>query len=211
MAMILCLARRIPEAADFARSGLWQTWGPGLFLGPDLGGAKIGIVGAGRIGLAVAHRAHAFGTHILYHDRVRQIEIEQELDAQALNFNDLLEQADIVTLHVPLTDQTYHMISHDELGIMKTSALLINTSRGPVVHTEALLEALREGAINAAGLDVTDPEPLPASHPLYELQNCLITPHIASAGTATRTRMAQMAVDNLIAGLEGAALPHSVV
>ena len=128
-----------------------------------------------------------------------------------MNFKDLLEQADIITLHVPLTDQTHHMISHSEFSIMKPSALLINTSRGPVVHTEALFEALRDGTITAAGLDVTDPEPLPSSHPLYELQNCLITPHIASAGTATRTRMAQMAVDNLIAGLEGATLPHTVV
>jgi glyoxylate reductase len=128
-----------------------------------------------------------------------------------LDFKDLLAQADIVTLHVPLTDQTHHLISHDEFGMMKPTALLINTSRGPVVHTEALLEALREKTISAAGLDVTDPEPLPASHPLYELEKCLITPHIASAGTTTRTRMAQMAVDNLIAGLEGATLPHSVV
>ncbi|MCK4961422.1 MAG: D-glycerate dehydrogenase, partial [Anaerolineales bacterium] len=125
-------------------------------------------------------------------------------------FEELLTEADITTLHVPLTKQTHHLISYPQLKLMKPTALLINTSRGKVVDTEALLHALQNGEIQAAGLDVTDPEPLPADHPLFKLPNCLITPHIASAGAATRTKMAHMAVDNLLAGLQGGPLPYPV-
>lgn len=211
MAMILSVARRIPQAVEYARSGLWSTWDPGLLLGHDLLGMTIGIVGMGRIGEAVAERITAFGTNLVYHDRIQRTDVENKLNAKIVAFDDLLTQADIVTLHVPLTDQTHHLISYPQLKMMKPSALLINTSRGKVVDTEALLHALRNGEIDAAGLDVTDPEPLPANHPLYELPNCLITPHIASAGAATRTKMAHMAVDNLLAGLKGVPLPYPVI
>ncbi|HEY42507.1 MAG TPA: D-glycerate dehydrogenase [Anaerolineae bacterium] len=211
MALMLSVSRRIPEAVLFARSGEWKTWDPGLLLGQDLHGAVVGIVGMGRIGQAVARRIYAFGSQLLYHDVSRVKDIEKELNAEAVALDELLRRVDIITLHVPLTERTYRMISDPQFEIMKPSSLLINTSRGPVVDTDALLQALREGKIAAAGLDVTDPEPLPNNHPLYELPNCLITPHIASAGTATRAKMAHMAVDNLLAGLHGKSLPHPVM
>jgi glyoxylate reductase len=210
VALILSVARRIPEAVEYARSGLWSTWDPGLLLGHDLSGITVGIVGMGRIGEAVARRIKAFGTNLVYHDPLRRTEIELELDAKSVTFDELLTEADITTLHVPLTKQTHHLISYPQLKLMKPTALLINTSRGKVVDTEALLHALQNGEIQAAGLDVTDPEPLPADHPLFKLPNCLITPHIASAGAATRTKMAHMAVDNLLAGLQGGPLPYPV-
>ena len=210
VALILSVARRIPEAIEYARSGLWSTWDPGLLLGYDLSGITVGIVGMGRIGEAVARRIKAFGTNFVYHDPLKRNEIELELNARSVTFEELLTEADITTLHVPLTDQTHHLISYPQLEMMKPTSLLINTSRGKVVDTEALLHALQNGQIKAAGLDVTDPEPLPADHPLYELPNCLITPHIASAGAATRSKMAHMAVDNLLAGLKGEPLPYPV-
>jgi glyoxylate reductase len=211
MALMLSVARRIPEAVHFARSGEWKTWDPGLLLGQDLHDAIVGIVGMGRIGQAVARRVYGFGSQLLYHDISRVKDVEKELNAEVVTLEELLRRVDIVTLHVPLTERTYHMIGHPQFEIMKLSSLLINTSRGPVVDTNALLQALKEGKIAAAGLDVTDPEPLPNNHPLYELPNCLITPHIASAGAATRAKMAHMAVDNLLAGLHGEPLPHPVI
>jgi glyoxylate reductase len=210
-ALMLSVSRRIPEAVNFARSGGWKTWDPGLLLGQDLHGAVVGIVGMGRIGQAVARRIYAFGSQLLYHDLSRAKHIEKELNAEAVKLDDLLRRVDIVTLHVPLTERTYHMFSYPQFEIMKPSSLLINTSRGAIVDTDALLESLVEGKIAAAGLDVTDPEPLPITHPLYELPNCLITPHIASAGAATRAKMAHMAVDNLFAGFHGKPLPHPVM
>ena len=210
VALMLSVARRIPEAAEYARSGLWSTWDPGLLLGHDFSGITVGIVGMGRIGEAVARRIKAFGTNLVYHDPIRRTKTELELNARSVTFEVLLTEADIITLHVPLTDHTYHLISYPQLEMMKPTALLINTSRGKVIDTEALLYALQNDEIKAAGLDVTDPEPLPADHPLYQLPNCLITPHIASAGTATRNKMAHMAVDNLLAGLKGEPLPYPV-
>lgn len=211
MALMLCIARRIPEAVDFARSGNWRTWEPGLLLGQDLSHSTIGIIGMGRIGKAVARRAAAFGSDLLYHDTCRDLMIEHDLTLKHVPMNDLLTLSDIVTLHVPLTESTLHLISQSQFDMMKPTSILINTSRGPVVHTGALLQALKDGKIAAAGLDVTDPEPLPPDHPLYQLSNCLITPHIASAGAATRAKMAHMAVDNLVAGLEGVPLPYPAI
>jgi lactate dehydrogenase-like 2-hydroxyacid dehydrogenase len=211
MALMLSVSRRIPEAVRFAQSGQWKTWDPELLLGQDLHNATVGIIGMGRIGQAVARRIFAFGSQILYHELSRVKEIEKDFNAEAVELDDLLNSVDIVTLHVPLTDRTYQMISNPQFEIMKPSSILINTSRGTVVDTNALLQALREGKIAAAGLDVTDPEPLPQDHPLYDLPNCLITPHIASAGAATRAKMAHMAVDNLLAGLHGKPLPNPVV
>ena len=210
MALMLSVSRRIPEAIHFAQSGQWKTWDPGLLLGQDLHNAVVGIIGMGRIGQAVARRMFGFGSQLLYHDLSRVKDIEKELNAEAVELDILLNRVDIVSLHVPLTEHTYQMISHPQFEIMKPSSILINTSRGTVVDTSALLQALREGKIAAAGLDVTDPEPLPYNHPLYELPNCVITPHIGSAGAATRAKMAHMAVDNLIAGLHGKTMPNPV-
>jgi lactate dehydrogenase-like 2-hydroxyacid dehydrogenase len=211
MALMLSVSRRIPEAVRFAQSGQWKTWEPGLLLGQDLHNAAVGIIGMGRIGQAVARRVFAFGSQLLYYDLSRVKDIEKEFNAEAVELDDLLKRVDIISLHVPLTERTHQMISRPQFEIMKSSSILINTSRGTVVDTSALLQALRDGKIAAAGLDVTDPEPLPHSHPLYELPNCLITPHIASAGAATRAKMAHMAVDNLLAGLHGKPLPNPVV
>ncbi len=211
LALMLSVARKIPEAAVFARNGHWKTWGPRLLLGMDLNQTTLGIIGMGRIGQAVAKRAMAFEMSLVYHDRERRPEVERNYGAQFLSLDELLRVADIITLHVALNQQTQHMIAKPQFEVMKPDSILINTARGPVVHTMDLLAALREKKIAGAGLDVTDPEPLPRGHPLYELPNCLITPHIASAGEATRTKMAQMAVDNLLAGLEGIPMPHQVV
>jgi glyoxylate reductase len=211
LALMLSVARKIPESAAFARDGHWKTWGPRLLLGMDLNHTTLGIIGMGRIGQAVAKRAAAFEMSLVYHDLERLPQVERNYGARFLSLDELLRVADIVTLHVALNKQTQHLIAQPQLEIMKSESILINTARGSVVHTMDLLEALREGKIAGAGLDVTDPEPLPRDHPLYEVPNCLITPHIASAGEATRTKMAQMAVDNLLAVLEGVPMPHPVL
>ncbi len=208
LALLLAIARRLPEAARDAREGRWTTWSPTGWLGADLRDRTLGIVGFGAIGQAVAERARAFGMRVLYHSRTRKPEAEHRLAAAFVPLNDLLAQSDVVSLHVPLTPQTRGLINADALRRMKPTAILVNTARGPVVDTEALLRALREGWIRAAALDVTDPEPLPPEHPLYAQPNCLITPHIGSATEATRRRMAEIACRNLLAGLRGERLPH---
>jgi glyoxylate reductase len=182
-----------------------------LLLGPDVHGATLGIVGFGRIGQAVARRAAGFGMTILYHDVHRaQAAVETAHGARFVPFDDLLERSDFVSLHVNLTPETRGMISTDALRRMKPTAVLVNTSRGPVVDPKALHVALRDGEIFAAALDVTDPEPIPADDPLLTLDNCLVVPHIASASRATRGRMAEMAAANLLAGLAGDRLPTPV-
>lgn len=208
MGLILTMVRRIPEAAAEAREGRWTSWSPTWMLGLDLSEAVVGVVGLGRIGKAVARRAKAFGARLLYSDREDHLQTEADLAAEKVELDDLLAKSDVVTLHVPLTTETHHMISTNELRRMKPNALLVNTSRGPVVDAAALKQALRMGWIGAAALDVTDPEPLPPEDELYQLPNCLVTPHIASAGMATRTRMGTMAVDNLLAGLRCEPLPY---
>lgn len=208
MALLLAVARRLPEASLDARSGRWTTWQPTGWLGADLHGATLGIVGLGKIGQAVAKRAKGFGMNLVYTNRSPKPEAENALGATRLPLKRLLAESDFVSLHVPLSEDTRGIIGEDELRLMKKSAILINTARGPVVDAEALLEALTEGWIAAAGLDVTDPEPLPAGHPLYELENCLVVPHIGSATHKTRRRMAELACDNLLAGLAGERLVH---
>lgn len=208
MALLLATARRLPEASRDARLGRWTTWEPAGWLGADLAGATLGIVGMGKIGTAVAERAGAFGLRLVYHNRSPRPEIERRLGAQPLPLEDLLRQSDFVSLHVPLTAETKGLIDQDTLALMKLTAILINVARGPVVDSTALYRALHEGKIAAAGLDVTDPEPLPPSDPLYGLSNCLIVPHIGSATVNTRRRMAELACDNLLAGLAGEKLPH---
>jgi lactate dehydrogenase-like 2-hydroxyacid dehydrogenase len=210
MAILLAAARRLFEANLDAREGRWITWSPTGWLGKDLRGAILGIVGMGKIGSAIAKRAAGFGMKIIFSDPNPHKEIEEKFGANQVSIEDLLEESDFVSLHVPLTKQTHHMIDEGALKSMKPSALLINTSRGPIVETDALINALENDWIAGAALDVTDPEPLPADHPLYQLPNCLIVPHIGSATWNTRRRMAERACENLLAGLEGKRLPFCV-
>ncbi len=210
-ALLMAAARRLPEGDRYVRGGRWKTWGPMLLLGPDIHGATIGIVGFGRIGQAVAKRAAGFGMTILYHDVARLPEaVEREHGATYVPLDELLERSDFVSLHVNLTSETRGLIGSEALRRMKRTAILVNTARGPVVQPRALYEALRDGVIGAAALDVTDPEPIPLDDPLLTLDNCLVVPHIASASRATRGRMASMAAANLIAGLRGERLPNCV-
>jgi len=210
-ALLMAAARRLPEGDRYVRDGNWKTWGPLLLLGPDVHGATIGIVGFGRIGQAVARRAQGFGMEILYHD-VQQLpaDVTEPLGATYLPLEELLARSDFVSLHVNLSDVTRHLINAETLSWMKPTAVLVNTSRGPVVDQAALAAALRDGVIWAAGLDVTDPEPIPMGDPLVGLDNCLIVPHIASASRATRDKMAAMAAANLLAGVRGEPLPTEV-
>jgi lactate dehydrogenase-like 2-hydroxyacid dehydrogenase len=210
-ALMMAAARRLPEGDRYVRAGKWKTWGPLLLLGPDVHGATIGIVGFGRIGQAVARRAAGFGMKILYHDVHRaEAAVETAFGATFLPLEELLAQADFVSLHVNLTPETRGLINAEKLGWMKATAVLVNTSRGPVVDPRALADALRAGTIFAAALDVTDPEPIPTDDPLLSLDNCLVVPHIASASRATRAKMAEMAAANLLAGLRGERLPTPV-
>jgi lactate dehydrogenase-like 2-hydroxyacid dehydrogenase len=209
--LLMTAARRVVEGADYVRAGNWKTWGPLLLLGPDIHGATLGLVGFGRIGQAMARRAGGFGMRILYHDVARVPEaVEEALGATFVPFETLLAESDFVSLHVNLTAETRGLFNADAFDAMKPSAILVNSARGPVVDTAALVAALAEGKIAAAALDVTDPEPIPADHPLVTMANCLIVPHIASASLATRARMAEMAAGNLIAGITGEPLPTSV-
>lgn len=206
MALLLAIARNIPSAARDAAEGRWKTWMPAGWLGTDLGGAVLGIIGMGKIGKAVAARAHAFGMKIMYVD---PHEFQGSI-ADRVTLDECLAQSDIISLHCPLTSETRGLINSSRLQLMKESALLVNVGRGPIVDTNALLQALQAGRIAGAALDVTDPEPLPKNHPLYQLPNCLIVPHIGSATRGTRKRMAEIACANILAGLEGRALPHCV-
>jgi glyoxylate reductase len=203
MTLLLGTARRLVEADRYTRANRWKSWELMLFLGQDIHGATLGLVGLGRIGGAVARRAHGFGMRILYHDVIRREDLERELGITYRPFDEVLREADFVSVHVPLMPETRHLIGREQLRMMKPTAVLINTSRGPVVDTMALAEALSDGTIWAAGLDVFEVEPVPSDHPLLALDNVIVVPHIASASVVTRTKMAQMAVENLLAVLEG--------
>ena len=210
-ALLMAAARRIVEGDNYTRAGKWKTWGPQLLLGADVHRATLGLVGFGRIGKAMAKRALGFEMKVLYYDPVKPDDPEAEaLRAQSVDLDTVLRESDFVSIHTPLNDQTYHLISTDALGKMKPGAILINTARGPVVDPAALYHALQDGEIGMAALDVTEPEPIPADSPLLELDNIIIAPHIASASRATRDKMAQMAADNLLAGLKGNPLPTCV-
>ena len=211
-ALLMASARRVAEGSRYVRDGRWKTWGPLLLLGPDVHGSTLGIVGFGRIGQAMAKRAHGFGMRILYHD-VQEVpeEVAVSLGATYLPLEKLLAGSDFVSLHVNLSPVTRHLINAETLAWMKPTAVLINTSRGPVVDQAALAAALRDGTIWAAALDVTDPEPIPMDDPLVGLDNCLVVPHIASASRTTRGKMAAMAAANLLAGVRGEPLPTPVV
>ena len=200
--LLLAAARRLGESERVLRAGRWEWWGPKLFMGPDVWGKKLGIIGLGRIGQAVARRAKGFDMEILYHNRSRKEEAERELGARYMDLDKLLETADFVTIHTPLTDETRHLIGRAELHKMKSEAVLVNTSRGPVVDEGALADALAEGRIFAAGLDVYEEEP--KVHPkLLELENVVLAPHIGSGSIETRNKMAALAAENLAAVLRG--------
>jgi glyoxylate reductase len=210
-ALLMGAARLLVEGDAYVRAGKRKTWGPMLLMGPDVHGATIGIIGFGRIGQAVARRARGFGMRVLYHDPRRvSPQVEAEYGAEYRTLEGILPESDFVTLHVDLRPETRGLINAERLAWMKPTAILVNTSRGPVVDSMALVDALRDGTIAAAALDVTDPEPLPADHPLVGMDNCLIVPHIASASRATRGRMASMAAANLLAGVRGQRLPTPV-
>ncbi|MBC8504728.1 MAG: D-glycerate dehydrogenase [Chloroflexi bacterium] len=210
MALLLAAARKLPQASQDARAGRWTTWSPTGWLGADLHGATLGIIGMGKIGAAVARRAAAFGMKIIYASPSQKPEVETDLLAMRKSFDEVLAESDFLSLHCPLTEATRSLIDAATLRAMKPSAILINAARGPVIVSADLEHALREKWIAAAALDVTDPEPLPPDHPLYQLPNCLIAPHIGSATQYTRKRMAELACENLLAGLRQERLPHCI-
>jgi glyoxylate reductase len=208
--LLMAAARRVVEGDKFTRAGKWKTWGPIDFLGPDVTGATLGIVGFGRIGQGVAKRAQGFDMRLLYYDTQRYPDAGQQYGAQYADLDTLLRESDFVTLHTVLSADTYHLMDDDRLKMMKPSGILINTSRGPVVDPAALYRALSSGTIAYAALDVTEPEPIKLDDPLLSLDNIIIAPHIASASFQTRNKMATMAAANLIAGLKGERLPNCV-
>ncbi len=210
-ALLLAAARRVTASERAARAGGWKTWSPTAFLGPDVHGAVLGIVGLGQIGTAVARRARGFSMRVLYTSRTRKPALEEELGIEWRTLDGLLSESDFVSLHVPLTPETHGLIGFEQLQRVKPGTILVNTARGPVVDHQALVEALRTGKLGGAALDVTDPEPLPLDHPLWSFDNVVITPHIASASERTRARMAEMAAENVLAVLAGREPPNPVV
>jgi len=209
-ALLMAAARRVVESDKFTRAGKWKTWGPVDFLGPDVTGATLGIIGFGRIGQGMAKRAQGFDMRILYYSRNRYPEAEQKYGAQYADIDTLLSESDFVSLHTTLSPETHHFMNDARLKRMKSSGILINTARGPVVDPAALYRALASGTIAYAALDVTEPEPIKPDDPLLALENIILAPHIASASFQTRTRMATMAAENLIAGLKHERLPNCV-
>lgn len=208
--LLMAVARNLVEADTFTRAGKYRGWGPMMFLGGDVYGKTLGVLGLGRIGQAVIKRSQGFSMEAIYYDTHRRSpEEERALGVEYREFEDLLKEADFVTIHVPLLESTRHLIGERELSLMKETAYLINTARGPIVHERALVEALREGVIAGAGLDVFEYEPEMAEG-LVDLEDVTIAPHIASASVETRTKMAIMAAENLLAGLKGEAIPNLV-
>ena len=208
--LLLATGRRLAEGDRYARGPSFLRYDPSYLLGREIHGTTLGIFGMGRIGSQVAKRALGFNMTVLYHNRQRKPDAEQKLGVTYASKDELLAQSDYVVLTVPLTAETRHLIGRAELARMKPTSILINVARGPVVDTDALTEALTRRTICAAGLDVTDPEPLPRDHPLLQLDNVTITPHLGSATEQTRLRMAQMSIENLVAGLAGKPLPYQV-
>lgn len=207
--LLLAAARRLGESAADAKAGRWLTWEPLGWLGQDLVGRTLGIVGMGRIGLAMARRLHhGWGMKVIYTARNDKPEVDRELKAKRVEFDTLLAESDYVSVHVDLNPTTKGLFGKEQFAKMKKTAVFVNTARGPHVDQAALAEALRKGTIFAAGLDVTEPEPLPPDHELYTLPNCVIAPHIASATVDTRNAMARLCANNLLAGVRGEPLPH---
>jgi len=208
-ALMMAVARRIPEAERYVHEGRWKTWGPMTLLGVDIQGATLGLVGFGRIAKAVARRAQGFEMRVIYYSPSAK-KAYPDLNATQVDFETLLEESDFISLHTPLTPETRHLIDSEAFSKMKPNAVLVNTARGPVVDPQALYEALKAKRIFGAGLDVTEPEPIPANSPLLSLENIVVVPHIASGSQVTREKMSRMAAQNLIAGLKGDSLPNCV-
>jgi glyoxylate reductase len=210
-ALLMAVARRIVEADRYVREGKWTVaWHPDMLTGRDIYGATIGIVGAGRIGQAVARRAKGFNMKILYNNRSQKPEMEKILGARRVELDDLLQESDFVSLHVALTKETTHLISAEKLALMKTTAYLVNNSRGAVVEEKALLETLKAGRIAGAALDVFEQEPTPPTNPLLKLENVVVAPHISSGSIETRAKMSEMVAENLKAFFEGQKPPNLV-
>jgi len=210
--LLMAAARRVVEAANYTTKGQWKTWGPKILLGQDINNATLGIIGLGRIGVELAKRGRGFNMKVLYYDEIRRSEEEEkQFGVEYIpELAKLLSSADFISVHVPLLPQTHHLIGAAEFALMKPTAVFINTSRGPVVDQKALYEALKSGQIFAAGIDVTEVEPIPPDDPLLTLDNIIITPHIASASFTTRKNMALMVAENLLAGLRGQTPPNCV-
>jgi glyoxylate reductase len=210
-ALLMAVARRVVEADKYVRTGQWKVgWHPDMMTGRDVYGATIGIVGAGRIGYAVAKRAKGFSMKILFYDVIPRPEMEKELGAKRADLDTVLRESDFVSIHVPLMKETHHLMNEQRLRLMKKTAYLINNSRGPVVDEKALYTALKEGWIAGAGLDVFEPEPTPMDNPLLKLNNVVVAPHISSASLETRSKMAEMVAENLVAFFEGKKPPNLV-
>jgi glyoxylate reductase len=210
-ALLMAVARRVVEADKYVRTGQWKVgWHPSMMQGRDVYNATIGIVGAGRIGYAVAKRATGFGMKILFYDVVPRPEIEKDLGAKKVDLDTLFRESDFISIHVPLMKETHHLVNAERLKLMKKTAYLINNSRGPVVDEKALYAALKEGRIAGAGLDVFEQEPTPVDNPLLKLDNVVVAPHISSASYETRSKMAEMVADNLVAFFEGKKPPNLI-
>lgn len=209
-ALLASAVRRVPEGYDHVRKGEWGPWRPDLLLGGDLHGTTLGIVGLGRIGAAIARRAVGFDMRVLYSANHRKPHVEAELRVSYRELDALLAESDHIVVATPLTESTRALIDRRALGLMKPTATLVNIARGPIVDSDALVEALRNGRIGGAALDVTDPEPLPADHPLLEFPNCLVIPHLGSASHRTREKMTELAVRNLAEALAGRRMPACV-
>ena len=201
--LLMAAARRLTEGERYVRDGKWTTWGPLLLRGQDIHHATLGLVGLGRIGSEMARRAQGFSMQVLYHDVVRREDLEQSMGIRHVDMDTLLNESDFVSVHVPLFKETYHLINDAAFAKMKNSAVLVNSARGPIVDPKALYDALSTGQIFAAGLDVTEPEPITMDDPLLTLENCVIAPHIASGSVETREQMSDVAAENILAGLAG--------
>jgi len=205
--LIIAASRNFNKASADARSGKWKGWSLTNWLGMELSEKTLGILGMGKIGKAVADRARGFKMRIIYHNRRS---LDHFTGAEYVSFEDLFRESDILSLHCPLSEETQGLIGRDELKMMKSTAILVNTARGKVVDQEALIDALKTGTITAAGLDVTDPEPLPIMNELFKLDNCFVLPHIGTSTIEARKKMAKAACENLLAGLRGERLPTCV-
>lgn len=210
-ALLMAIARRVAEADKYVRTGKWKVgWHPAMLSGRDIYGATIGIIGAGRIGYAVAKRAKGFDMRVLFYDVIPRPEMEKDFRAKKVDLDTLLKESDFVSVHVPLMKETHHLVNAQKLSLMKKTAYLINNSRGPVVDEKALYEALRKGQIAGAGLDVFEQEPTPVDNPLLKLDNVVVAPHISSASLETRAKMSEMVAENLVAFFEGKRPPNLV-
>jgi glyoxylate reductase len=209
--LLMAVARRIVEADKYVRTGQWKvSWHPAMLAGRDIHHATIGIVGAGRIGYAVAQRAKGFDMKILFYDVVPRPEIEKDLGAKKVDMDTLLKESDFVSIHVPLMKETHHLINAEKLKLMKKTAYLVNNSRGPVVDEKALYEALKKDQIAGAGIDVFEQEPTPLDNPLLKLDNVVVAPHISSASLETRSKMSEMVAENLVSFFQGKRPPNLV-